>query len=195
MCINWQFTHDLYNNKNALTVAFSLTCLEIRSQNEEAINSTQNRIYSLKVFYFRLYRLQYFLFFLNWFSVSDDRKYLCGLQAWLFACINTRKFKGLDSIIARDQKSDFNSTSFQSSLKTSPETQGQIVGARESLNGRKNMARRKVKNGEKSPCGQCLTRPVPKGLRRSDFWLGREHKSFLAPIRSQNGGDRLELVW
>ena len=35
---------------------------------------------------------------------------------------------------------------------------GQIVGARESLNGRKNMARRKVKNGEKSPWGQCLTR-------------------------------------
>ena len=30
---------------------------------------------------------------------------------------------------------------------SSSETQGQIVGARESLNGRKNMARRKVKNG------------------------------------------------
>ena len=29
----------------------------------------------------------------------------------------------------------------------SSETQGQSVGARESLNGRKNMARRKVKNG------------------------------------------------
>ena len=29
------------------------------------------------------------------------------------------------------------------------------------------MARRKVKNGEKSPCGQCLTRPVPNGRRRS----------------------------
>ena len=39
---------------------------------------------------------------------------------------------------------------------SSSETQGQIVGARESLNGRKNMARRKVKNGEKSPWGQCL---------------------------------------
>ena len=37
---------------------------------------------------------------------------------------------------------------------TSSETQGQIVGARESLNGQKNMARRKVKNGEKSPWGQ-----------------------------------------
>ena len=34
----------------------------------------------------------------------------------------------------------------------------------------KYMARRKVKKGEKSPC-------------------------FLAPIRSQNGSDRLELVW
>ena len=51
----------------------------------------------------------------------------------------------------------------------SSETQGQIVGARESLNGRENMARRKVKNGEKSPWGQCLTRPVPNGRRRSAF--------------------------
>ena len=32
----------------------------------------------------------------------------------------------------------------------SSETQGQIVGARESLNGRENIARRNVKNGEKS---------------------------------------------
>ena len=51
----------------------------------------------------------------------------------------------------------------------SSETQGQIVGARESLNGRENMARRKVKDGEKSPWGQCLTRPVPDGRRRSGF--------------------------
>ena len=54
-------------------------------------------------------------------------------------------------------------------LGASSETQGQIVGARESLNGRTNMARRKVKNGKKSPWGQCLTRPVPNGRRRSDF--------------------------
>ena len=51
----------------------------------------------------------------------------------------------------------------------SSETQGQIVGARESLNGRENMARRKVKNGEKSPWGQCLTRPVPNCRSRSGF--------------------------
>ena len=58
---------------------------------------------------------------------------------------------------------------------SSSETQAQIVGARESLNGRKNRAQRKVKNGEKSPWGQCLTRPVPNGHPRSDFWLMPEN--------------------
>ena len=38
----------------------------------------------------------------------------------------------------------------------SSEIQAQIVGARESLNGRKNKARRKVKNGEKSPWDNVL---------------------------------------
>ena len=66
-------------------------------------------------------------------------------------------------------------------LSPSSETQGQIVGARESLNGQKNMARRKVKNGERSPWGQCLTRPVPNGRRRSAFWLGRKTQKFSAP--------------
>ena len=36
-------------------------------------------------------------------------------------------------------------------LQASLETQGQLVGVRESLNGQKNMAQRKVKNSEKSP--------------------------------------------
>ena len=63
-------------------------------------------------------------------------------------------------------------------ILASLETQGQIVGARESLNGRKNMARRKVKNGEKSPWGQCLTRPVPNGRRGSGFWLVPENFFF-----------------
>ena len=40
----------LRKNKEALTAAFSLACLEIRSRNEEAINSTRNMIYSLKFF-------------------------------------------------------------------------------------------------------------------------------------------------
>ena len=51
----------------------------------------------------------------------------------------------------------------------SPETQGQIKGARDSLNGRKNLY----------------------GTKKSK----ERKKRFLAPIRSQNGGDRLELVW
>ena len=61
---------------------------------------------------------------------------------------------------------------------SSSETHGQIVGARKSLNGWKNMAQRKVKNGEKSPWGQCLTRPVPNGRRHSGFWLVPENFVF-----------------
>ena len=57
----------------------------------------------------------------------------------------------------------------ESGSHPSSETQGQIVGARESLDGRKNKARTKVKNGEKSPWGQCLTGPVPNGRHRSGF--------------------------
>ena len=60
----------------------------------------------------------------------------------------------------------------------SSETQGQIVGAMGSLNGRKNMARRKVKNGAKSPWRQCLTRPVPNGRCHSGFWLPRKTQTF-----------------
>ena len=40
------------------------------------------------------------------------------------------------------------------------------------------MAWRKVKNGAKSPWGQCLTRPVPNGRRRSGFWLVPEKHKF-----------------
>ena len=58
---------------------------------------------------------------------------------------------------------------------------GQIVGARESLSGQKNMARRKVKNGEKSPSGQCPTRPVPNGHCHSGFWLVPENFCVFLP--------------
>ena len=68
------------------------------------------------------------------------------------------------------------------------------MGARESLNGQKNMARRKVKNGEKSPGDNVLPDQFQTvaAVLTSDW--AEKHKSFLAPIRSQNGGDRLELV-
>ena len=54
---------------------------------------------------------------------------------------------------------------------TSSETQGQIVGARESLNGRENMARRKVKNGQKSSSRRSLLFFVPYFPARLDFPL------------------------
>ena len=63
----------------------------------------------------------------------------------------------------------------------SSETQGQMVGARESLIARENMARRKVNNGQKSPWGQCLTRPVPNCRGRSGFWLVPENFCVFLP--------------
>ena len=73
----------------------SLTFFKIRSRNEEAINSTRSRIYSLKVFHSLL--LDIYFLFLNWLStcVSDDRKYVCSRR--LYVCINTWKFPGLNS--------------------------------------------------------------------------------------------------
>ena len=107
-----------FTNKNALIEAFSLAYLEIRSRNEWAINSTRNRIYSLKVFYFLLYRRRYFLF-VSESRVSDDWKYV---YRRLYACINTQKFKDPDSRVitseiknAGDARDHF--TSFQSSPK------------------------------------------------------------------------------
>ena len=58
---------------------------------------------------------------------------------------------------------------YHSNVNPSSETQGQIVRARESLNGRENMARRKVKNGEKSPLGRMSYQTSSK--RSSPFWL------------------------
>ena len=58
---------------------------------------------------------------------------------------------------------------------------GADSGGEGSLNARKNKARRKGKNGEKSPWGQCLTRPVPNGRRRSGFWLVPENSANLVP--------------
>ena len=70
---------------------------------------------------------------------------------------------------------------FEMMHASSSETQGQIVGAWESLNGRENIAQRKIKNGEKSPWGQCLTRPVLIGHRRSGFWLVPENFCVFLP--------------
>ena len=76
-----------------------------------------------------------------------------------------------------------NSVVFGFGSIASSETQEQIVGARESLNGqqpwgrccytgKKEMTRRKVKNEEESPWGQCFTRPVPDSRGRYDLESG-----------------------
>ena len=65
----WLFMHPrnfgsdkIDGNTNALTAAFSLALLKIRLRNEEAINSTRNGVYSLRVFCFLFYQCRYFLF-------------------------------------------------------------------------------------------------------------------------------------
>ena len=84
------------------------------------------------------------------------------------ACVRSASFPGFSLFLPRRRKRENPGTRLvQGDLFS--ETQGQIVGTRESLNGWKNMARRKVKNGEESPWGQCLTRPVLNGHRRSGF--------------------------
>ena len=55
------------------------------------------------------------------------------------------------------------------------------------------MAQRKVKNGEKSPWVLPDQFQTVTDVRPSDW--AEKHKSFLAPIGSQNSGDRWELVW
>ena len=55
---------------------------------------------------------------------------------------------------------------------------------------------KKSKERREKPLGTMSYQTSSK--RSPPFWLliGRKkHKSFLAPIRSQDGGDRLELVW
>ena len=103
--------HRLCVNKNTLTEVFSLACLEIRSRNEGAINSAQNRIYWLKVFYPLIYRHQYFLF------VSESIQYMCKqppeihLQLQAIHMYKYTKTQGprfqRNYMIARDQISDY----------------------------------------------------------------------------------------
>ena len=76
-----------------------LSCLEIRSRNEEAINSTRNMIYSLKVSYFLLYRRRYFLF-LNWFSTRGNGDQNTSAVA---GYTRIQLFRGFDSYSRQEQ--------------------------------------------------------------------------------------------
>ena len=111
-----------FTNKNALIEAFSLAYLEIRSRNEWAINSTRNRIYSLKVFYFLLYRRRYFLFvselidLVRVLATTGKRLRSQAIRVYKCTKIQGPRFQR-NYIIASDQKSDLHGTSFQSSPK------------------------------------------------------------------------------
>ena len=99
----------------------SLTCLEIRSRNEEAINSTRNRIYSLKVFYLLLYLRRYFLFISELIQYASQRRpEIClrsqAIRVYRYTKIQGPRFK-INYIIARDQKSELHGMSFQSTPK------------------------------------------------------------------------------
>ena len=112
---------DVSCYKNTPTAKFSLACLEIRLRNEEAINSTRNRIYSLKGFYFPLYRHLYFLFvsalilymFEQWPEICLRSQ---ALHVYKYTKIPGPRFQR-NYIIAIDQESDLHGTSFQSSPK------------------------------------------------------------------------------
>ena len=108
----------VYINENALTGAVWLACLEIRSRNEETINSTLNTIYSLKVFYFLLYGRRHFSFICYWSDLvrglATTGNNVCDRR--LYTKIQGPRFQR-NNIIARDQKSDLHGTSFQSARK------------------------------------------------------------------------------
>ena len=78
---------------------------------------------------------------------------------------------------------------------TSSETEGQIKGVRESLNGRENIyGTKKSKERREEPLGTTSYQFQTVAAVLASDWC-QKNTSFLAPIRSQNGGDRLELVW
>ena len=108
-------TSSLFLNKTALTAAFSLACLEIRSSNEEAINFSRNRIYSLKVFYFLLCPGRYFLLVLNWLVRvwATTGNTVCGqtIRVYKYTNIQGLRFQRY-YIIARDQKCDLHGASW-----------------------------------------------------------------------------------
>ena len=131
----------------------------------------------------------------------------------LFVCLF---FQNYVRLFWSYQKFTLAKPSFQ--VRTSSETQGQIVGARESLNGRKNMAQKKSKERPEEPLGTMTYQTSSKwsppfwlliGVRKTyvlpdqfqmvtvvpaSDWC-QKTCVFLAPIKSQNGSDHLELVW
>ena len=89
----WYNQSNCMNNKNALTALAWRLDREMRRR--LILHETG---FSRKKFFTSYFiDVGTFYLFLNWFStrVSDDRKYVWGRRP--YACINTRKFRGLNS--------------------------------------------------------------------------------------------------
>ena len=81
-------------------------------------------------------------------------------------------------------------------LRPSSETKGQIVGGEgKSKRTEKFWHEEKQRTARRAPADNVLPDQFQTvaAVLPSDW--AEKLKSFLAPIRSQNGGDRLELVW
>ena len=109
----------------------------VRSRNDEAINSTRNRIYSLKVFPSLPLDI-YFLFFSELIQYARQRlpEYVCGRRLYAgtdkYTKIQGPRFQK-NYIFARDQKGDLHGTSFQSSPKINPMLITRLFAYNESL--------------------------------------------------------------
>ena len=84
---------------------------------------------------------------------------VCNLQQQLHGQANSQESKSLPACVCIILPTTLSNLP-TATLATSSETQGQIVGARENLNRRKNMAQKKRK---------FLIRPVPNSPRHSGF--------------------------
>ena len=119
---NCSLTHEkspkIFQTRTRLQWQSGLACLEIRSRNEEVINSTRNMIYSLKVFYFLLYRRRYFLFVSELIQYACQRRPEIRLRSQAIRVYKYTKIQGprfqRNYIIARYRKSYLHGTSFQS---------------------------------------------------------------------------------
>ena len=91
--IRWIVHHSAYHilQRRSLSLAWRLD-REMRWLILHETGFTRKRVFTSY-----LNEVDTVYLFLNWLNtrVSDDRKYVCGRR--LYACINTRKFKGLDS--------------------------------------------------------------------------------------------------
>ena len=113
---------NISNNKKPLTAAFSLACLKIRSRNEEAINSTRNKMDLLAKCFLLPTLLTSILFTCFWIDLvrvlatTGNTSAVAGYTRAKYTKIHGLRFQR-NYIIGRDHKSVKHGTSFQSSPK------------------------------------------------------------------------------